>query len=649
MFYYSDYQIQKLSQNPHVKLINKKEMILELRYKQELYDLIQETQSIQAFTEKMEADGFTPDLVKYRYYHDLYFSLRRRNRPKFYRTKLSKSSQEQHTTNLPEHVSPNDLGNPNIWRCYANTGKFFLRNGRLLFSEELLCEIFGTFPTKTVEQALSDAGFDPFAIGGAFIYRTEADFKRLRILQSSPMETRRPDSPIPTERVRKLQMNPLVEKATSEYIQLKQSFFRLSAVFNKYPIDQLLDTFMLDHSLFTLSEKVSLKKGLSATKALSCSDDDYGNTYYHYQLLKNRFYLLMDNANKEFERIKSILPGMTHYQKKLLCQWISNLPSDPGKRFNKSVILAKIGMSRTLYYMYVGSSDFGMAGIKKKEQDDVDATLIKQVVDYKGFKKGSRQIYMLLPKLTGKRFSISKIRRLMKAYGMESGIRKRSQSRKAAREREAAHVKPNLLKRMFRLHRPNEVRVTDVTYLDYGNDKRAYGSALMDPVTSRLIAFVVSENNDLEMALETIRQSDYHPCDDGGIFHSDQGILYKTDEFQKEVLERGYTQSMSKKGNCWDNATQESFFGHFKDECDYSSCGTLNELKKEVEKYADYYNNERGMWERGRMTPVEYEDYLLSLSPEEFGEYLETEKKKYESMKKNAAQLARQHAQTLGV
>lgn len=340
---------------------------------------------------------------------------------------------------------------------------------------------------------------------------------------------------------------------------------------------------------------------------------------------------------------------MSHYQKKLLCKWISEIPQDPGKQYNRSVIISKIGMSRTLFYMYTGSDDFGMGEVKRQESDDADAELIKKAAYYKGIKKGSRQIYMLLPKLTGKKISISRIRRLMKKYGMESGIRKHSRSRKALRERDEAHVKPNLLKRMFRLHRPNEVRVTDVTYLDYGEKKRAYGSALMDPVTSRLIAFVVSERNDLELALETIRQSDSHPCIDGGIFHSDQGTLYKTEDFQTEVLERGYKQSMSKKGNCWDNATQESFFGHFKDECDYSFCNDLAELKKEVAKYADYYNNERGMWYRKRMTPVEYEEYLLSLSPEDFGKYLEAEKKKYESMKKNAAQLAKQHAKTLGV
>jgi len=237
----------------------------------------------------------------------------------------------------------------------------------------------------------------------------------------------------------------------------------------------------------------------------------------------------------------------------------------------------------------------------------------------------------------------------MKVHGLKSGIRKKDPGRSGKRALEENMIKPNLLRRKFRLYRPNRVRVTDVTYLDYGDGRRAYGSALMDPVTGRLIAFVVSEKNNLEMAIETLRVSDSHPCKDGGIFHSDQGILYQSGVFQKEILERGLRQSMSKKGNCWDNATQESFFGHFKDECNYKGCPDIESLKKEVEKYSWYYNNERGMWDRSRMTPVEYEDYLLGLSDKAYEEYLAVEEKKYNEMKKKAAELAKKRYGTLGV
>ena len=68
---------------------------------------------------------------------------------------------------------------------------------------------------------------------------------------------------------------------------------------------------------------------------------------------------------------------------------------------------------------------------------------------------------------------------------------------------------------------------------------------------------------------------------------------------------------MSRRGNCWDNAPQESFFGHFKDKTDFKSCGTLEDVKREIKSYMDYYNQYRGQWNLKKMTPVRYRRHLL--------------------------------------
>ena len=88
------------------------------------------------------------------------------------------------------------------------------------------------------------------------------------------------------------------------------------------------------------------------------------------------------------------------------------------------------------------------------------------------------------------------------------------------------------------------------------------------------------------MALDTLEEMDKYPAKRGAIFHSDQGILYMTDDFQAAVLERELDQSMSRRGNCWDNAPQEAFFGHFKDESGYEKCQNLKELRDTVKRYA---------------------------------------------------------------
>src|SRR3712207_9300713 len=77
------------------------------------------------------------------------------------------------------------------------------------------------------------------------------------------------------------------------------------------------------------------------------------------------------------------------------------------------------------------------------------------------------------------------------------------------------------------------------------------------------------------------------------------------------LFRSGLGQSMSRRGNCWDNAPQESFFGHFKDEVDLKKYENLNQLKREIDNYMNYYNNYRYQWNLNKMTPVQYRNHLI--------------------------------------
>ena len=159
----------------------------------------------------------------------------------------------------------------------------------------------------------------------------------------------------------------------------------------------------------------------------------------------------------------------------------------------------------------------------------------------------------------------------------------------------------------------------------------------------------ISEYNDLNLVLSSLKSLDNVSFKPKAIFHSDQGALYLTDTYQNSIQNLGLRQSMSKRGNCLDNASQESFFALFKTETAYRDCKDIIELEVLCSNYLDYFNNERSQWDRCRMTPMEYETYLNGLNEDEFDRYLETEKKKYRQMKKRAAEHAVQRAQTLGV
>ena len=95
------------------------------------------------------------------------------------------------------------------------------------------------------------------------------------------------------------------------------------------------------------------------------------------------------------------------------------------------------------------------------------------------------------------------------------------------------------------------------------------------------------------------------------ILHSDQGIHYRCLSFKQLLKDEKIRQSMSRKANCWDNAPQESFFGHMKDEIGNKirRCRTFNEIKLVLADYMDYYNNERGQWSLAKLTPKEYYEY----------------------------------------
>ena len=98
------------------------------------------------------------------------------------------------------------------------------------------------------------------------------------------------------------------------------------------------------------------------------------------------------------------------------------------------------------------------------------------------------------------------------------------------------------------------------------------------------------------------------------MIHSDQGFHYTNPTYIEIVKEMKMIQSMSRKGSCIDNAPIESFFGHMKDELDYKTCQSFDDLLSKIEEYMRYYNYERKQWTRNRMTPIEYRNHLLAKS-----------------------------------
>ena len=628
MYQYRENNVQKLRENPNVSYVDKKVIEFSLSFRISLFEKWKKKPKELTIKEGLEENGILKEDVSDYLYRELH-------------TKFMMGGYPIHQGNR-EYMEDTDYkeSNPLIL-----SGKYhrLKRHWGLEIDPEFRSELKRTYPDISIEEKMTYLGLDPLDVGYNRINRLKKEFEEEAVkkyIESS--ENKKPEYEAEQSVTsHELYNHPYVKGIERGELYMTESFFNEVYLLGKN-LSEIFELYGIDAKKVSESSKVRIYTTIRHWTPVN--ETNFSSDEMVLSIQRTRLKLMNDTAVSNFKDLGKSYTGMTITARRYVCEWIDALPPDPLKLFSKKQIREWTGISKSQYYALLNDDNYGISETRKKHQDEEDIEVIRHVLAYKGFEKGIRQIYMLMPKITGQQFSIYRIRRLMNKYGIRTTIRRPSKNRKAMKELIARNKKANLLMRKFKLHRPNEVRLTDVTYLDYGDGLRAYGSASIDPVTGRLICFVISESNDLQLALDTLKAMDSYPAKSGAILHSDQGILYMTDDFQAAVVERELTQSMSRRGNCWDNAVQESFFGHFKDECHNSKCKTFEELQKSIAEYSDYYNNERGMWDKGRMTPIEYEKYLTDMDDETFSEYLAEEEKKYIEMKEKAAQKAVQDA-----
>lgn len=271
-------------------------------------------------------------------------------------------------------------------------------------------------------------------------------------------------------------------------------------------------------------------------------------------------------------------------------------------------------VSRSGYYNYFSSKSQEHRSVRDKEDELIRDNIMK-AYNFKRRKKGARQIKMTLEGQFGIVYNLKRIRRVMKKYDIVCPIRKANPYRRMMKATQEHTVLPNILERNFKQEIPGKVLLTDITYLFYDNGKKAYLSTIKDASTNEILAYNVSDSLKLDIVLDTLHKLKNNrnvKLTKDAFIHSDQGIHYTSPAFQKLVKKYKLGQSMSRRGNCWDNAPQESFFGHFKDETYIKPCKTLEELKREIKQYMIYYNNYRYQWNLKKMTPVQYRNHLLN-------------------------------------
>ncbi|KIL47820.1 mobile element protein [Jeotgalibacillus campisalis] len=269
-------------------------------------------------------------------------------------------------------------------------------------------------------------------------------------------------------------------------------------------------------------------------------------------------------------------------------------------------------VSRSGYYAWVKKTEKHAI---REEQDYRDYLLLKCIYDAHRGKIGYRGFYMVLVELLEMPMNHKKILRLMRKFNLFAKIRRANPYKKIAKATKEHLVCSNLLNRQFEQDEPGKVFVTDITYLPNRSGQMAYLSCVKDVATREISAYEVTTSISMDIVYNTLRKlkesldGNIHP---ESMIHSDQGFHYTHPEYQRQVKEMGLTQSMSRRGNCLDNAPIESFFGHFKDDVDFKQATSLSELKSLIDTYMDYYNGSRKQWNLKKMTPAQYRSHLIA-------------------------------------
>ena len=266
------------------------------------------------------------------------------------------------------------------------------------------------------------------------------------------------------------------------------------------------------------------------------------------------------------------------------------------RKFDLKLLLNQSNMARSSFYYHQKQNKLPDKYKEIKE-------LIKAIYQRHKGRYGYRRI---TDELQNKGIVINHktVMRLMKLLSLKSIIRvKKYKSYKG----ENGKIAPNILERNFKAKAPNQKWATDITEFNVSGNK-LYLSPIIDLFNQEIISYELTERPVFNQVVMMLKKAFKKiPNNTNLTLHSDQGWQYQMKQYQYLLKQKGIIQSMSRKGNCLDNAIIENFFGTLKSELFYiKKFRTIEELKTEIKHYINYYNNERIKSNLNKMSPIKY-------------------------------------------
>jgi putative transposase len=270
------------------------------------------------------------------------------------------------------------------------------------------------------------------------------------------------------------------------------------------------------------------------------------------------------------------------------------------KAFPVTVLCAVMRVSRSGFYDYLYRflDDNGPGEAELKSQ-------IIEIFKKSGSSYGSRRIVKEL-EAEGRRIGRYKVRRIMKQLNLKAKIPRRFKL--TTDSKHSFPVLPNILDRKFDVDTPNKVWTADISYV-WTFEGWLYLAVVMDLHSRQIVGWAMNERMKKQLVLDALAMGYWQRKPPKGLLHhSDRGSQYASYDYQKRLESYGMQASMSRKGNCWDNAPTERFFRSLKSErIDRFRFITRNEAKKEILDYITFYNSIRLHSTPGYLSPMEYE------------------------------------------
>jgi transposase InsO family protein len=275
-------------------------------------------------------------------------------------------------------------------------------------------------------------------------------------------------------------------------------------------------------------------------------------------------------------------------------------------QFPVSVLCEVLGVSRSGFYAWRGRPESA-----RLARDQELGTVITEIHKRSRGTYGSPRVHAAL-RADDVRVGKKRVARLMQEQGLES-CRKRRFRALGTQTDESLPVARNILSRQFKQNAPNVVWVGDTTYISTA-EGWLYLAVLLDLHSRRVVGWAMSDTNDRALVLSALQMAAASRCPGAGLLHhSDRGSQYASQAYREALKRLGFVCSMSRKGNCWDNAVAESFFGTLKSEL-LDGAGFANRLdaRQAIFEYIEvFYNRQRAHSGLNFLSPEQFESKFL--------------------------------------